>query len=317
MIEGRDEQSPTTEEPGRVDRMKERAARLRAEWLATLETQRERHRSVRTAFDFYQRDQAFAGSLLAGGIAVKLFVWFLPYALTLVVLVGSIADNVDQPPEDLASSVGLGASLAALVADAVATSSRARIYLAVLGVILLLWAGMGVTRAIWLVSRLAWALPRRPGNRLLGSLAVTGAVTALLLMQRVIHVSLGGPLPLDVLVIVVEMSLTVGMLAWFLHFLPRPPEVPWTAMLPGAALLTLGLIITRLVTIVYFGPRLASAGDLYGGLGMAAVFLAWLYIIARVTVAAISLNATVWMSAHPRAPDLGSVDFDTHQGDLS
>ncbi len=317
MIQGPDDQLPTTVDSGRVDRIKERAAKLKAEGLTALETQRERHRSVRTVFDFYQRDQAFAGSLLAGGIAMKLFVWFLPYALTLIVLVGSIADRVDQPPQDLARSVGLGASLAALVGDAVATSTRARIYLAVAGVFLLLWAGTGVARSIRLVSRLSWAVPRSPGNRLLGSLAVTGAVTALLVMQRVLHASLGGPLPLDVLMIVVEMSITVGFLAWFLYLLPHPPEVPWTAMLPGAVLLTAGLLVTRLITIVYFGPRLGSASDLYGGLGIAAVFLAWLYIIARVSVAAISLNATVWMSAHPDVPDRGSVDFDGRQGDLS
>jgi uncharacterized BrkB/YihY/UPF0761 family membrane protein len=33
---------------------------------------------------------------------------------------------------------------------------------------------------------------------------------------------------------------------------------------------------------------------MYGGLGLAAVFLAWLYIISRLLVASISLNAAIW-----------------------
>ena len=65
-------------------------------------------------------------------------------------------------------------------------------------------------------------------------------------------------------------------------------------MIPGALLMTVAWLLIRLATVVYFTWRLDRASALYGGLGMAAVFLAWLYIISRCLVASISLNATIW-----------------------
>ena len=52
-------------------------------------------------------------------------------------------------------------------------------------------------------------------------------------------------------------------------------------MIPGALLMTVAWLLIRLATVVYFTWRLDKASELYGGLGMAAVFLAWLYIISR------------------------------------
>jgi uncharacterized BrkB/YihY/UPF0761 family membrane protein len=65
-------------------------------------------------------------------------------------------------------------------------------------------------------------------------------------------------------------------------------------VIPGALLMTAAWLIIRIATVVYFTRRLDSASELYGGLGMAGVFLAWLYIICRALVASISLNATIW-----------------------
>jgi uncharacterized BrkB/YihY/UPF0761 family membrane protein len=57
-----------------------------------------------------------------------------------------------------------------------------------------------------------------------------------------------------------------------------------------------------LVTSVYLAGKLARVDDLYGSLGIATVFLAWLFIASRIIVAATFLNASRWFARHPAAP---------------
>ena len=282
--------------PGRIERLKDRYATVKTHGLERLETERERRASVRVAFDFYRRDQAFAGSLIAGGLSVKVFLWFLPFSLSFVVLLGAMADWFGRPPADLAEDAGLLTTLAGMVAVAVSASSRARLYLAVLGIVLLLWAGLGVVRALRLTSRLAWRVDSsKPVNRLAASLSVVGYVLAMIAIQRLTDRLQGGPWIIDLLVYLTAIVAIAALHVLVLDALPRADgAAPWTVVIPGALLLTAAWLIIRIATVVYFTKRLDSASELYGGLGMAGVFLAWLYIICRAFVAAISLNATIW-----------------------
>ena len=68
----------------------------------------------------------------------------------------------------------------------------------------------------------------------------------------------------------------------------------WTTFLPGAALLAIGLQLMRIATSVYFVGRLERVNDLYGSIGLATVFMVWLFLIGRLVVAAMALNAERW-----------------------
>ena len=72
-------------------------------------------------------------------------------------------------------------------------------------------------------------------------------------------------------------------------------------MLPGGVVVAIGVLVTRLITVVYFVGRLDRVDDLYGALGVASVFLAWLYIIARLWVAGASLNASGHIASRSEA----------------
>jgi uncharacterized BrkB/YihY/UPF0761 family membrane protein len=292
-----------TDEPGLLDALKAKYEGYKAKTLDRLEEERERRVSVRVAYDFVRRDQAFAGSLLAGGVSVKLFLWFLPFALSVVALIGTLSDQFDQPAEELAREAGLAAVLGSLVADAVEVSTRARWYLIIFGIVLLLWAGLGVVRALALTSRLAWRMSETPPIRkLYGSLGVVGIVVAILFVQWARNRLIGGSWILDLLVLAVGIVILLAIFILMFTRLPRPDGVPWTAMVPGALLMTVGILLIRLVTLVYFSRRLGTADDLYGGLGLSVVFLAWLYIISRLLVASIALNATIWQRDHIAGP---------------
>ena len=297
--------------PGRIERLKDRYATVKTHSLERLETERERRASVRVAYDFYRRDQAFAGSLIAGGLSVKVFLWFLPFSLSFVVLLGALADWLGRPPADLAEDTGLINALAGMVAAAVSASSRARLYLAVLGIALLLWAGLGVVRALFLTSRLAWRVsPSKPVRKVVASLSVVGFVLAMVGIQRLTDRLQGGPWIVDVLVYVMAIVAIAGLHVLLFNALPRTEGTPWTAVIPGALLMTAAWLIIRIATVVYFTRRLDSASELYGGLGMAGVFLAWLYIICRALVASISLNATIWQRDQTALPDQAGVTIE-------
>lgn len=282
--------------PGRIERLKDRYATAKTHGLERFEAERKRRASVRMAYDFYLRDQAFAGGLLAGGISVKLFLWFLPFSLSVVVVVGIVSDLLGRPPRELAEQSGLMiADLAEIVEAAVVASDRARLYLAALGIIFLIWSGIGVVRALALTSRLAWGVSStRPVNKIAASLWMAGFVIAMLAILWLTKRLQGGPWIVDVLVYIAAIFAIAALHVLLLNTLPRPEGLPWSVVIPGALLMTVAWLLIRLVTVVYFTWRLERASDLYGGLGMAAVFLAWLYVISRSLVASISLNATIW-----------------------
>ena len=84
------------------------------------------------------------------------------------------------------------------------------------------------------------------------------------------------------------------MSVWVQSILPHAEDTPWTAFLPGAIVLAVGADLLRIVTQVYLAGRLGRVDDLYGALGVAAVFMAWLYLVARLLVASFAVSATRW-----------------------
>jgi uncharacterized BrkB/YihY/UPF0761 family membrane protein len=291
-----EDEAPTEVSPkGRLSRLRYEADRLKVKSRAFIEIQKERRPTAKVVFDFYERDRAFAGSLLAGGLSVKLFLWFLPFSLAFVVVVGTLSSQIDRTPQELAESAGLAAVVASIVSDAVSGSSQARLYLGLLGGILMLWSALAVVRALRLVSRLAWSMPRTPPfNAFLAALGFSGLLLAIILVNAGASSLFRGSTRADVLVLAAATTVSAALLTLGLNWLPRPEGVPWTAVLPGAIFTAGGFLVVRLATIVYLAPRLTSASELYGGLGMASVFLLWLYVLSRTLVAAISLDATLW-----------------------
>jgi uncharacterized BrkB/YihY/UPF0761 family membrane protein len=53
----------------------------------------------------------------------------------------------------------------------------------------------------------------------------------------------------------------------------------------------------RVATSVYFAGRLERVSDLYGAIGLATVFMVWLYLVGRLVVAGTALNAERWRAS--------------------
>jgi uncharacterized BrkB/YihY/UPF0761 family membrane protein len=97
------------------------------------------------------------------------------------------------------------------------------------------------------------------------------------------------------------LAVCIGFAALWLRISMRlpSPDLPWTAFLPGAVALGLGLEALHVFTVYFLQDKLANASDLYGVLGIASTLLFYLFLIGRGVVWAAELNAVVWEVRHP------------------
>ena len=253
---------------------------------------REQHESVRLAVEAFESDRARAGGLLAGGLAYRVFLWQIPLSLFLVSAFGLVTQLAEEEPSDLARRVGMTAALAGAISTAVSASDSARWWLLILGAFLTVWAGRGVYRGVRLVSELAWDARGRPVSSLKASLLVTGLgllLVALQLLLPKVTENLGVP---GILRFILGLALASTISLWVLWLLPKG-DAPWTALVPGAVVFGVGMRALGLAAATYFAYRLDHSGDLYGSFGIAIVMMLYLFVVARVFVAAQFLNATL------------------------
>ena len=292
-----------TSEAGRIARARRSAAELERRARREFDHAKEQHVTVRLAVRAFESDRRRAGGLLAGGLAYRIFLWQIPLALFLVSALGLATELSGDDPADLARKTGMTAALAGAISQAVAASDSARWWLLILGAFLTVWAGRGVYRGFRLVSELAWGIRAPRASALKGSLAVTGfglLAVALQAFLPKISQTLGLPALIRfVLGLILASSLAFAVL----RMLPRE-DVPWTSILPGAVLVGVGVRLLGLAVSTYFAYRLDHSNDLYGALGLAVVMMLFLFLVARLFVAAQFLNSTL----HRRREPLPSAD---------
>src|SRR5438132_3194030 len=112
---------------------------------------------IASGLETFGHDRRVAGSLLAAGVAFRLFLMMLPLALLSAAALG-FASSEPRPASsaDVARQYGLTLALASTIASSAGDSSRGRWILLGTGLVLLLWAGRGVAQAISRAFALAW-----------------------------------------------------------------------------------------------------------------------------------------------------------------
>lgn len=289
------EPKPTEQAPR--SSVKARAEALRARGLGmldSLEEKRPRHASVEVGFRWLLRDKEIVGGVLGGGLAYRFFFWGL--ALTFLLAGGlGFASSAGEDVQSGAEETGLTASLASTIAAAAEQSESGRWWLVVSGAVLVLWFSFGLLRALRLVHAAAWRVPVTPLRNLPKAVAFLIATPIVLMAASAFaswaRASAGGWVG-----VLVTLTLGACFGAVWLRASMRLPskEVPWTAFLPGAILVGLGLEALYVFTVYYLQIKLANASELYGALGLATTTLFYLYLIGRGVVWGAELNAVTW-----------------------
>jgi membrane protein len=249
----------------------------------------------------FDREHVSGAGLLAGGVAYRFFLWLVPFGL-LLAAVGSFWVRLSaRSLEHTAKDFGLGGVAAHSATVAVEDGSRARWYLLLAGLVLVTWAGAAAVRALRVAAFIAWRLPperlRRPlhASALFFALAVLGCVASTWTSWA--RHNLGG----FGLVATIAVAFIYAGAALFGFFkLPRPADVGWRELLPGALLVGCGLTAVHVFTAYYLAGRLERAPDLYGTLGASTAVLLILFLIARLILSAMFLNGALHAHAEFR-----------------
>ena len=277
----------------RVAHVRDRTAELEGRAVERFEQERQRRTWVEIGWQAWLRMRQRGGPLLSGGLAYRLFLFLLPAALLVVAVVGTFADLSGETPDQAARDLGMGAALASTIAQAVGQSDASSWWLALVGLVLMLWAARSAVSALLIVSRIAWDEP--PSNKVSttrGALVFTAFMfvgfVGSYLAGRLLH----GSLAASVLLWLVVAAVTIGAGGLAMALLPRAGR-PWPVVIPGA--LFFGVVVRgmMLATSVYFADKISRANDLYGAMGVAIVVLLWLYLLAWGWVAAQFLNAGI------------------------
>jgi uncharacterized BrkB/YihY/UPF0761 family membrane protein len=262
---------------------------------------RERVPGADICFEAFTRELRYGGGLLAGGLAYRLFLWLVPLGLVGAVILGFWLDYDESGVEDAAGEFGIGAAAIASAEDAVETSSTNSIVLLIVGLCLLGWCSVWFVKALQVTYALAWGVERPRMRKPFHAMAVFNGLFLAAAAGAVALTWLREALGLGALVgIVATLALSTGLGLVVMHLLPNRAE-RWQDLLPGAVLLAVGLQCIHVAVVFYFAPRLERSSEFYGVLGVSAVLLVWLYVVARLATAAAFLNATVWERRYARS----------------
>jgi uncharacterized BrkB/YihY/UPF0761 family membrane protein len=244
------------------------------------------------------------GGLLAGGVAYRLFFWMLPTAVAASAIASRLGIEPERDLEDAARTRGIGSLAVAAQQQAVDASSGVGWYQLAASIVLAVWFGHGVVRALRVQFALAWRQPIERVRRPIVAGAAFTAFTASLLacasyLDRIVgRVGLGWPGELSARVAIFA-AVAFLIAAAFPH-----GDAPRRALWPGAVVGALGAVGLFITVEVYLAPKVDSALDSYGLLGIATVLLVWLYLFARLIGVMAFLNATLWRELHGGgAPD--------------
>ena len=228
--------------------------------------------------------------VLAGGIAYRVFFWVLAVSLVAGGVLGLFdPDQVDSTLQDH----GSGEWLAEAAASVARSADGNEWWLLLVGAWLALWAGYTCSKALVLTHAAVWRIkpPRvtRPVHAALAFNGLTlGFIAAMAVARWLREEDANVGLAATLLVIGVPLVFWL----WASKLLPNAAE-SWRELLPGAAVVAIGLQAMHVFTTYFLGPKLMSATQLYGVVGITTTILFWFYLAGRLIVGAATLNSSL------------------------
>jgi len=263
----------------------------------------ERWKWLGTVLEMHVRVGETNGGSVASAATVQLFVALFPLILVAIAVLGFVTSNDASVTGDIIDGLGLTGSAARTVQDAIETAQESRRAATVVGVLGLLWSGLGVTTAVSMAVRTPWQRKiegiKTKGFGLIwlivGALTLGGAIGAGALLNRTPEAI---PRPVvTVGLILVGIALELGFFLWTFWIL-GDRRAGWRAFVPGAVVGALGLEVLKLVGTVLVPRMVASSSSLYGPIGIVFAIIAWLTIFSKLIVYSSALNAVRYEEDH-------------------
>ncbi|MGH9186906.1 MAG: YihY/virulence factor BrkB family protein [Acidimicrobiales bacterium] len=254
------------------------------------------------------------GGFIAAALTLALFLSLFPLVLVALAVLGFLSAGNDTLAADIVDNLGLSEGTAKdMILEAIETAQDNRKSSSVVGLLGLLWAGLGVVGALQNAINTAWQVKGRGlRDRLYGLAWLAGAgllLAASFTLAGFLTVLPGPVTP----VAFMAGSLTHVLLFWWTFHVLGSPGVGWRPLLPGALAGGIGFQVLTVVGAVYVPKAVADSSALYGSIGIVFAILAWLFFFGRLVVYASVLNVVLFerdrgtVTAEIRVPRLPDV----------
>lgn len=290
-----------------LDRLKARFRSLRRRW-----------RWLDVAASVQKRFGEVNGGHLAGAVTLAAFLAVFPIALVAVAVLGFFAGGRPDLTGQIVDALALprGGAAAETIGDTIAVAEESKRAASVVGLVGLLWSGLGLVGALQHAYNSVWQVRGRGiRDKGVGLLWLAGA--GLLFASSFGLTAVLAWVPwLAPLNIVVGIAVGTGLFLWASKVLPNR-DVGIRPLLPGAVLGAVGFEALKAVGSIYVPRMVASSSALYGSLGVVFAIIAWLFFFGRLVVYSATLNVVLWEREHgtqtveidvPRIPDRHPVE---------
>ena len=268
-----------------------------------LEEARPRSRTIDGAFLVQARDTESGGGVLAAAVALRVFMFAIPFIFVAVVLFGVAGSLTGEDPRSVARSAGIGGLMAQAVgATAKHLNGPSRVFALIGGLVAVFLAGRAFLKTLRVVHGLVWRVRVHKQARATQAVVVLVVVftIVLLLSVAVDHArrasAVGG-----LIVVVLYTAVPFGIWLGIELAMPHARQVGWKDLLPGAILFGVAVLVLDLFTVYWIAHLIKRRSATYGTIGVALALLLWAYVLGRFMTASAVVNASIWDRDHPRS----------------
>jgi YihY family inner membrane protein len=262
---------------------------------ARLDRLGERIPALGRTLEVQQRYSELRGNNVAASVAFQAFVSLFPLLLVIVGVLGLVARHGDvDVAGKIIGNLGLNGDAADAITNAVNTAKDTGAVAGPLGLVGLLWSGLGLVAALQYALNQAWQVEERGiKDKAVGMAWLLGAAVLFIGASAVTTVINWLPGFMAPAGIAVGLAVNFVLWLWTMKVLPNR-ELPWRAFVPGAIVGAIGMEVLKVVGGIYVPRAVAHSSELYGTLGVVFAVLAWLLFFGRLVVYAVVANVVFW-----------------------